>query len=143
MEIYIDDTRKIDIKRGQLWKVDKEFEKHINWFRANNGDTWNYHNEVIIVQNDDTINPSSVLVIPTSIASNSTYDVDIPLKGFCSVLRGKVYAHTRQMFSIEPRHLVKCKCQFTEEKMKEFDEKIMKLLVSGNIEATTLYHGSV
>lgn len=131
MEMYVDNNRKITIERGQLWTIDKSFKESINQFRKDNGDTWDYHNDVLIIQNSDTINPSSVLVLPTSLSSNSTYDVPIPLKGFCSLLRGNAYAKTRNMFSIEPRHLTKCLCQYSDEKMKEIDEMLIKLLISG------------
>ena len=130
MEMYVDDTRKITIERGQLWRVDKDIEKSMNKFREDNGDTWSYGNEVLIVQNTDTINPSSVLVVPTSLSSNSTHDVVIPLKGFCALMRGNAYAKIKNMFSIEPRHLVRCLCQYGPTVMKEIDDKLLELLIS-------------
>lgn len=115
--------------RGQVWY----WEDPIYGRKENNIDvsigeaTVRYSRYCIIAQTTDTIDKSSVLVIPCSSSNHTTHDVQAPLAHVFH--ENFTYARTRGIFPVHPRFLQRYICTLPENVMKQIEAKLIQLLI--------------
>lgn len=116
--------------RGQVWHWrdplygDKSEHKIIN---VEYGEAiTRFSRYVIIIQDEETIDVNSVLVIPCS--STQRYETDIEIKLSHSMTNTKTYAQPRKIFSVHPKCLNKYVCSLSSTTMLELDSILVSLI---------------
>lgn len=116
--------------RGQVWHWrdplygDKSEHKSIN---VEYGEAiTRFSRYVIIIQDEETIDVNSVLVIPCS--STQRYETDIEIKLSHSMTNTKTYAQPRKIFSVHPKCLNKYVCSLSSTTMLELDSILVSLI---------------
>lgn len=115
--------------RGQVWYwEDPIYGRKENNINVSIGEaTVRYNRYCIVAQTTNTIDRSSVLVIPCSSTNHTQHDIQAPL---AHVFRDNfTYARTRGIFPVHPRFLQKYICTLPENTMKQIELKLIELLI--------------
>lgn len=89
--------------------------------------TMRYNRYCIVVQTTSLIDKSSVLVVPLSSCPNTNFDVPVELSFLFNDSHS--YARVKNLFPVHPRYLTKYICTISDNKMKEIEAEIAKMLV--------------
>lgn len=115
--------------RGQVWFwEDPIYGSKENKQQVAIGEvTMRYNRYCIIVQSTNVIDKSSVVVVPCSSSPNTDFDVPIQLSYLFE--DGYSYARVKNLFPVHPKYLTRYICTLPDDKMKEIEAEIAKMLV--------------
>lgn len=115
--------------RGQVWYwEDPIYGRKENKMEVSIGEvTLRFNRYCIVAQTTETIDKSSVLVIPCSSSNHTPHDVPAPL---AHVFHDNfTYARTRGIFPVHPKFLQRYICTLPETIMKQIEGELIKLLI--------------
>lgn len=115
--------------RGQVWYwEDPIYGRKENKLEVSIGEAvLRYSRYCVIAQTTNTIDKSSVLVIPCSSSNHTPHDVPAPLAHIFH--DNFTYARTRGIFPVHPKFLQRYICTLPENIMKQIEVELIKLLL--------------
>lgn len=115
--------------RGQVWYWDDPiYGRKENKLEVSIGEAvLRYSRYCVIAQTTNTIDKSSVLVIPCSSSNHTPHDVPAPLAHIFH--DNFTYARTRGIFPVHPKFLQRYICTLPENIMKQIEVELVKLLL--------------
>lgn len=115
--------------RGQVWYwEDPIYGRKENKLEVSIGEAvLRYSRYCVVAQTTNTIDKSSVLVIPCSSSNHTPHDVPAPLAHIFH--DNFTYARTRGIFPVHPKFLQRYICTLPENIMKQIEVELIKLLL--------------